>query len=45
MADAFSASDTPSMTYFDGKPLAGSYAVDDEGVRAKDVKLVERAAW
>lgn len=42
MADAFSASDTPSLTHFDGKPLAGSYAVDDEGMRAKDVALVEK---
>ena len=42
MADAFSASDTPSLTHFEGKPLAGSYAVDDEGVRAKDVTLVEK---
>lgn len=42
MADAFNASDTPSLTHFDGKPLAGSYAVDDEGVRAKDVTLVEK---
>jgi len=42
MADAFAASDTPSMTHFEGKPLAGSYAVDDEGVRAKDVRLVEK---
>ena len=42
MADAFSASDTPSVTHFEGKPLAGSYAVDDEGMRAKDVALVEK---
>jgi hypothetical protein len=42
MADAFSASDTPSLTHFEGKPLAGSYAVDDEGMRAKDVTLVEK---
>ncbi len=42
MADAFSASDTPSLTHFQGKPLAGSYAVDDEGMRAKDVTLVEK---
>jgi hypothetical protein len=42
MADAFGASDTPSLTHFEGKPLAGSYAVDDEGVRAKDVTLVEK---
>jgi predicted Zn-dependent protease len=42
MADAFSASDTPSLTHFEGKRLAGSYAVDDEGMRAKDVTLVEK---
>ena len=42
MADAFNASDTPSLTHFEGKPLAGSYAVDDEGVRAKDVTLVTK---
>ena len=42
MADAFNAADTPSLTHFEGKLLAGSYAVDDEGVRAKDVKLVEK---
>ena len=42
MADAFSASDTPSLTHFEGKPLAGSYTVDDEGMRAKDVTLVEK---
>jgi hypothetical protein len=40
MADAFSASDTPSLTHFEGRPLAGSYVVDDEGMRAKDVTLV-----
>jgi microcin-processing metallopeptidase PmbA/TldD-like protein len=42
MADAFSASDTPSLTHFEGRPLAGSYVVDDEGMRAKDVTLVEK---
>ncbi len=42
MADAFSASDTPSLTRFESKPLAGSYEVDDEGVRAKDVTLVDK---
>ena len=42
MADAFTASDTPSLTQFEGRPLAGSYAVDDEGMRAKDVTLVEK---
>jgi hypothetical protein len=42
MADAFTASDTPSLTHFEGKPLVGSYTVDDEGVRAKDVRLVDK---
>ncbi len=42
MADAFTASDTPSLTHFEGRPLAGSYVVDDEGMRAKDVTLVEK---
>jgi len=42
MADAFSASDMPSLTHFEGRPLAGSYVVDDEGMRAKDVTLVEK---
>ena len=31
MADSFSASDTPSLTQFNGKPVAGAYVVDDEG--------------
>ena len=35
MADSFSASDTPSLKQFNGKPVAGAYVVDDEGVRAK----------
>jgi TldD protein len=42
MADAFGARDTPSLTHFNGKLLAGSYVVDDEGIRAKDVTLVEK---
>jgi hypothetical protein len=42
MSDPFSASDTPSLTHFEGKSLVGSYAVDDEGVRAKDVRLVDK---
>ena len=41
MADAFGASDTPSLKQFEGRTVAGSYAVDDEGVRAKDVTLVD----
>jgi predicted Zn-dependent protease len=42
LADAFLASDTPSLTRFEGKPVVGSYLVDDEGVRAKDVTLVDK---
>jgi predicted Zn-dependent protease len=42
MADAFIASDTPSLKQFEGRTVAGSYAVDDEGVRAKDVTLVDK---
>ena len=42
MADSFAASDTPSLQQFEGQNLAGSYVVDDEGVRAKDVTLVDK---
>lgn len=42
MADSFSASDTPSLTEFQGRPVPGAYVVDDEGVRAKDVTLVDK---
>jgi hypothetical protein len=41
-ADAFNVRDTPSLRSFDGKPIAGSYTVDDEGVPAKDVTLVDK---
>jgi predicted Zn-dependent protease len=41
LPDAFSASDTPSLSVYAGKPVPGSYTVDDEGVPAKDVSLVE----
>ena len=42
LADAFVASDTPSLRQFNGKDVPGSYVVDDEGVRAKDVTLVDK---
>jgi TldD protein len=42
LSDAFSVSDTPSLTRYDGQPVPGAYEVDDEGVRAKDVNLVEK---
>ena len=42
LSDAFSVSDTPSLTQFAGRPVPGAYVVDDEGVRASDVSLVEK---
>ena len=42
LSDSFSVSDTPSLKQFDGRPVAGSYVVDDEAVPAKDVTLVEK---
>lgn len=42
LSDSFAASDTPSLKEFDGRPVAGAYVVDDEGVLAKDVTLVEK---
>jgi len=42
MADAFVVRDTPSMKEFEGDPVAGHYVVDDEGVRAQDVTLVNK---
>jgi predicted Zn-dependent protease len=42
LADAFVVSDTPSLKEFDGRNVVGSYVVDDEGVRAKDVTLVDK---
>jgi predicted Zn-dependent protease len=42
LSDSFAASDTPSLKEFDGRPVAGAYVVDDEGVPAKDVTLVEK---
>lgn len=42
LPDTFSVVDTPSLTEFDGRPVPGAYAVDDEGVPAKDVTLVEK---
>jgi len=42
LADAFVVSDTPSLKQFEGRNVVGSYVVDDEGVRAKDVTLVDK---
>jgi len=35
-------SDTPSLRQHEGRAVAGTYIVDDEGVLAKDVTLVEK---
>ena len=42
LSDSFSVSDTPSLKQFNGRSVAGAYAVDDEAVPAKDVALVEK---
>jgi hypothetical protein len=42
LSEPFSASDTPSLREFDGRPVPGAYVVDDFGIRAKDVTLVEK---
>jgi predicted Zn-dependent protease len=42
LSNPFFASDTPSLQEYDGRPVAGAYTVDDEGVPAKDVSLVEK---
>jgi hypothetical protein len=42
VTDSFTVSDTPSLKELDGRPVAGAYVVDDHGVRAKDVTLIEK---
>jgi hypothetical protein len=42
LTDPFTARDTPSLRAFEGRPVPGSYLVDDDGIRAKDVTLVEK---
>jgi predicted Zn-dependent protease len=42
LSDSFSASDTPSLGTYGGRPVPGAYQADDEGMRPKDVTLVER---
>ncbi len=41
LPETFTVKDTPSMTRFGALPVGGAYAVDDEGVAARDVTLVE----
>jgi hypothetical protein len=42
LSEPFSVSDTPSLREFGGRPVPGAYVVDDDGIRAKDVTLVEK---
>jgi predicted Zn-dependent protease len=42
LPDFFTVTDDPTLTQWEGKPLAGHYDVDDEGVRAQRVPLVEK---
>jgi predicted Zn-dependent protease len=41
LPEPFSVSDTPSLKQFNGRPVPGAYAVDDEAVAAQDVTLIE----
>jgi len=42
LSDSFSVTDTPSLREFGGRTVPGAYVVDDYGIRAKDVTLVEK---
>jgi predicted Zn-dependent protease len=42
LAEPFSVTESPSLREFNGRPVAGSYSVDDYGIKAKDVTLVEK---
>jgi predicted Zn-dependent protease len=41
LPDFMNVVDAPSLKSYDGKGLLGAYAIDEEGVPAQDVKLVE----
>ena len=41
LPESFSASDTPSLTTHEDAAVGGAFKVDEEGVLAQDVKLVE----
>ncbi len=41
LPQAFSVSDTPSLEHFGAVPIPAAYRVDDDGVPAKDVTLVQ----
>jgi TldD protein len=40
LPEMFSVADDPLQTTFDGKPLLGAYAVDDQGIPAQSVAVV-----
>ena len=42
LPESFTAADTPSLAKFEGREVAGAYAVDDEGIPAQDVTLCEK---
>jgi len=42
LAEPFSVIESPSLREFGGRPVPGSYTVDDYGIRAKEVTLVEK---
>jgi hypothetical protein len=42
LTEPFTVADTPSLKQFNGRPVPGSYLVDDHGIRARDVTLVEK---
>ena len=41
LPNSISVIDDPTLTVFDGKTLIGSYDIDDEGVRAEKVSVIE----
>jgi TldD protein len=41
LPESFSVKDTPSMKRFGARPVGGAYVVDDEGLKAEDVTLVQ----
>jgi predicted Zn-dependent protease len=41
LPESFSVRDTPSLTEFGRQPVGGAYEVDDEGMKAEDVTLVQ----
>lgn len=42
LPDFLSVVDDPTLTSFNGRPLLGSYEVDDEGVRAMRVQVIDK---